>query len=204
MKIFKIMGMLMGGLMVLSSLSSCDKDKSEVLKAKSAKADYVVSLSQDLLDAATVTVFYIDSNGEQAQENVTATTWTKSVTITQLPAQAGFSVQPQLKGEASKDEYIIEATGQMIVTVLDQKQNPIGSPFTGNKKIVKGELGPDYLGQYLTRITTRLVEAKAMDADGKFSDATINWGGNTDGDDPNRDTEVTTDGATGTTRGYVF
>ena len=37
-------------------------------------------------------------------------------------------------------------------------------------------------------------------SDGSISDTTINWGGNSENDDPNRDTEVTTEGATGTTR----
>jgi len=202
MKNIKIMGMLLGGLMVLSSLSSCDDDKPEVLKAKSAKADYVVSLSQDLLDAATVTVYYLDSNGNQAQEVVTKTSWRKTVSFTALPAKAGFCVQPALKGQPTQEEYKVEASGQMIVTVLDQNQNPIGSPFTGNKKEVKGELGPDYLGQYLTRISSRLNEGKAVAADGTFSDLAINWGGNAETEDPNRDTEVTTDGATGTTRAF--
>ena len=55
--------------------------------------------------------------------------------------------------------------------------------------------------EYLTRISTRLYEAKAIAADGSISDASITWGGNADSDDPNRDTEVTTEGATGTTRG---
>ena len=76
----------------------------------------------------------------------------------------------------------------------------LGSPFVGNKKEVQGQLGPDYLGQYLTRISGRLSEAKAIAADGSISDTTINWGGNSENDDPNRDTEVTTEGATGTTR----
>jgi len=56
------------------------------------------------------------------------------------------------------------------------------------------------LGQYLTRISTRLFEAKAIAADGTIGDTTITWGGNADDDDPNRDTEVSSEGATGTTR----
>ena len=39
--------------------------------------------------------------------------------------------------------------------------------------------------------------------DGTITDTTIIWGGNAEGDDPNRDTEVSNDGATGTTRAGV-
>ena len=207
MKNLKIMSMLLGGLLALGSLASCggsddgDEPTPEVLKATSAKAEYVVNLSQNLLDAATVTIYFIDGNGQQAQETVTTTTWTKTVSFAALPTQAGFSVQPLLKGEPTQEEYTIEADGKMTVTVLDQKGNTFGNPYAGSGLEVKGQLGPDYLGQYLTRISTRLFEAKAIAADGSLTDTTITWGGNADDNDPNRDTEVTNDGATGTTRG---
>lgn len=207
MKNLKIMSMLLGGLLALGSLASCggddddDNDEPEVQKATSARAEYVVNVSQDLLNVATVTIYYIDANGQQAQENVTSTTWTKNVSFAALPTNAGFSVQAALKGAATQEEYIIEADGKMTVTVLDQKGVVIGNPFVGSKLEVKGLLGPDYLGQYLTRISLRLLEAKAIAADGTVRDTSITWGGNADNDDPNRDTDVTTDGATGTTRG---
>ena len=172
----------------------------EVTKATSAKAEYVVHLSQDLVDAANVTIYYIGGDGQQAQETATTTTWTKTVSFATLPGQAGFSVQPRLKGDPSLEEYTIEADGKMTVTVLDQKGNTIGNPYVSRKLEVKGQLGPDYLGQYLTRISTRLFEAKAIAVDRTIGDTTITWGGNADDDDPNRDTEVSNDGATGTTR----
>lgn len=202
MKNLKIMSMLLGGLLALGSITACSSndDEPEIMKPTGAKVEYVVNLSQDLLNAATVTIYYINANGQQAQETVTSSPWTKTVNFTSLPAQAGFSVQPRLKAEPLQEEYTIEADGKMNVTVLDQKGSTIGNPFVGSKLEVKGQLGPDYLGQYLTRIGSRLQEAKAIAADGTFSDTTINWGGNADSDDPNRDTEVTDEGATGPTR----
>ena len=206
-KLYRILTSLLlaAGLLGLGGLSSCgsdDKDdEPEVLKATSATAEYVVNLSQGLLDAATVTIYFIDGNGQQAQETVTTTSWTKTVSFATLPTQAGFSVQPRLKGEPTQEEYTIEADGKMNVTVLDQKGATFGSPLVGSKLEVKGQLGPEYLGQYLTRISTRLYEGKAIAADGTITDTTITWGGNADDDDPNRDTEVTTEGATGETRG---
>ena len=204
------------GLMVLAALAfgACGSDDNEeptptpeTMKATSAQAEYVVNLSQDLVDAANVTIFYIDGNGQQAQENATSTTWTKTVSFAALPAQAGFGVLPRLKAgitnpleQSSQEEYAIEADGKMTVTVLDQKGGTFGNPFVGSKIEVKSLLGPDYLGQYLTRISGRLKEAKAIAADGTLNDTTISWGGNAEDDDPNRDTEVSNDGATGTTR----
>ena len=203
MKTNKIFMLLLAALAIVSCGSNDDNDEPtpEVLKATSAQAEYVVNLSRDLVDAATVTIYYIGSDGQQAQETATTTTWTKTVSFATLPAKVGFSVQPRLKGDPSQEEYTIEADGKMTVTVLDQKGNTFGNPYAGSGLEVKGQLGPDYLGQYLTRISTRLFEAKAIAADGSLTDTTITWGGYADDNDPNRDTEVTNDGATGTTRG---
>ena len=205
MKYIKLISMFVAVLAFVSCGSSSDDEDNpeptpEVMKAASAKAEYVVNLSQDLLSTAAVTIYYIDSNGQQAQETATSTPWTKTVTFSTLPAKAGFSVQPLLKGNPTLEEYTIEAAGQMSVTVLDQKSGIFGSPYAGSKQEVKGLLGPDYLGQYLTRISSSLFEAKAIAADGTITDTTITWGGNADGDDPNRDTGVSSDGATGETR----
>ena len=207
MKNLKTMIILLGGLLAFGSLASCGGDddneipEAEVMKTTSATAEYVVNLSQNLLDAAAVTVYYIDASGQQAQETVSSSPWKKTVSFTTLPAKAGFSVQPQLKVEPTQEEYTIEADGKMSVTVFDQKSGTFGTPFVGSKLEVKGQLGPVYLGQYLTRISTRLLEAKSIAADGTITDTSITWGGNADNGDPNRDTEVTAEGATGTTRG---
>ena len=153
-----------------------------------------------LLDAATVTIYYIDSNGQQAQETVTSSPWKKTVSFTTLPTQAGFSVQPRLKGEPSQDTYVIEADGKMTVTVLDQKGNTFGNPYVGSKLEAKGQLGPGFLAQFLSRISSRLLDAKAIAEDGTISNTSITWGGNAETDGPNRDTGVSNEGATGTTR----
>ena len=90
MKNLKIMSMLLGGLLALGSLASCGSDndeddpKPEVKKATSATAEYVVNISQSLFDAATITIYYIDSNGQQAQETVTSSPWKKTVSFTTL------------------------------------------------------------------------------------------------------------------------
>ena len=207
MKNLKIMSLLLGGLLAFGGLSSCGSDNDDkeepipdVSKAASAKVEYVVTLNQSVLDASAVTVYYIDSNGQQAQETITTATWTKTVNFATLPAKAGFSVQPALKGQPSKEEYDIEASGEIKIIVLDQKGSTFGNPYEGTKLVVKGQLGPDYVGQYLTRISNVLHEGKAIGADGSITDTAITWGGNAESDDPNRDTGISSDGAIGTTR----
>lgn len=209
MKNLKKMTMLLGGLMVLGSLTACggddnDEPQPEKLEATSARVEYQLGVSQDLLDAAILTVYYIGDNGQQAQENLSQTSWTKAVSIAALPSQAGFSLQARLKGEPSKEEYAIEATGKMTITVLDQNGSAFGQPFEGQGLSLQGVLGPDYLGQYLTRLNMRIQQAKAIAQNGAITDTTIEWGGNADADDPNRVTGVSNEGATGTTRSGGF
>ena len=94
MKNLKIMSMLLGGLLALGSLTACgggDDDEPEPTPTPpptptekvltSVKTDYTATVSQQLLDVATVTVRYIGENGQVASEQMTSTTWTKSVTI---------------------------------------------------------------------------------------------------------------------------
>ena len=209
MKNLKIMTMLLGGLMALGSLTACGGDDNnepqpEKLAATSARVEYQLGVSQDLLDAAILTVYYIGDNGQQAQENLSQTSWTKAVSIAALPSQAGFSLQARLKGELSKEEYTIEATGKMTITVLDQKGSTFGQPLGGQALSLQGVIGPEYLGQYFTRLGLRIQEAKSVAQSGTITNTTIEWGGNADADDPNRDTGVSSDGASGITRSSTF
>ena len=87
------MSMLLGGLLALGSLTACsgsdDNDEPEPTPTPtptekvltSVKVDYTATVSQQLLDVGTVTVRYIGENGQVASEQMTSTTWTKSVTI---------------------------------------------------------------------------------------------------------------------------
>lgn len=189
----------------LLSLVSCGSDDDatpmpESKKASATRAEYTVSVSQDLLNAATVTVYFIDANGQQAQATLTQTTWSKSVSLSALPTQAGFIVVPQLKGAPTAEEYNIEVIGQMKLTVLDQNGEAFETPFVGNLLDVKGVLGSDYLGQYLMRISNRVQQAKIIAEDGTINDTSIDWGGNAGDVDPNVNTGISSEGASGTTR----
>ena len=144
MKNLKIMNMLLGVLLVLGSLTACGGSDSsddptppptpdpptpteKVLT--SVKIDYTATVSQQLLDVATVTVRFVGENGQVASEQMTSTTWTKSVTIP-LSAKAGLNIQPTLKGEVSEGEYTIAAKGQMAYTWLDQDGQQLSSGST--------------------------------------------------------------------------
>jgi hypothetical protein len=207
----KIMSLLLGGLLVLGSLTSCGSDDSndptppptpepptpeKVLT--SVRIDYTATVSQQLLDVATVTVRYIGENGQVASEQISSTTWTKSVTIP-LPNKAGLNIQPTLKGSVAEGEYNLSAKGQMAYTWLDQDGQQLNSGATESTPVMEAEFYADGIGQYLGAITANCQLARSFAKDYSVTDTAITWGGNA-GDDSTQGTGISNDGATGDNR----
>ena len=210
MKKLKIMSMLLWGLLALGSLTACGggdgNDEPEPTPTPppptpaekvltSVKTDYTATVSQQLLDVATVTVRYIGENGQVASEQMTSTTWTKSVKIP-LPAKAGLNIQPTLKGEVAEGEYTLNARGQMTYTWLDQDGQQMSSGGTEKTPEMGAVFYADGLGQYLNAITATCYVARSFAKDYGVADTSITWGGNA-GDDTTQGTGIDNSGATG-------
>ena len=208
MKNLKITSMLLGGLLALGSLTACgggDDDEPDPTPTPpptptekvltSVKTDYTATVSQQLLDVATVTVRYIGENGQVAQEQMTSTTWTKSVNIP-LPAKAGLNIQPTLKGEVPEGEYTLNAKGQMSYTWLDQDGQQLNAGATEKTPDMEAVFYADGLGQYLNAITATCYVARSFGKDYGVADTSITWGGNADGD-TTQGTGIDNSGATG-------
>ena len=208
MKNLKITSMLLGGLLALGSLTACgggDDDEPDPTPTPpptptekvltSVKTDYTATVSQQLLDVATVTVRYIGENGQVAQEQMTSTTWTKSVNIP-LPAKAGLNIQPTLKGEVPEGEYTLNAKGQMSYTWLDQDGQQLNAGATEKTPDMEAVFYADGLGQYLNAITATCYVARSFGKDYGVADTSITWGGNA-GDDTTQGTGINNSGATG-------
>ena len=207
MKNLKMMSILLGGLLALGSLTACgggDDDEPEPTPTPpptptekvltSVKTDYTATVSQQLLDVATVTVRYIGENGQVAQEQMTSTTWTKSVNIP-LPAKAGLNIQPTLKGEVAEGEYTLNAKGQMSYTWLDQDGQQLSGGGTEKTPEMEAVFYADGLGQYLNAITATCYVARSFAKDYSIADTSITWGGNA-GDDTTQGTGIDNTGAT--------
>jgi len=209
MKNLKIMSMLLGGLLALGSLTACGGDDDDVPEPTptptptekvltSVKVDYTATVSQQLLDVGTVTVRFVGENGQVASEQMTSTTWTKSVTIP-LAAKAGLNIQPTLKGDVAEGEYTIAAKGQMAYTWLDQDGEQLKDGLTENTPDMEAVFYATGLGQYLGAITANCQVARAFAKDYDVTETTITWGGNA-GEDSTQGTGISNDGATGDNR----
>jgi hypothetical protein len=206
------MSLLFRGLLVLGSLTACggsSDDEPEPTPTPtpepqptkvvtSVKVDYSATVSQQLLDVSTVTVRYIGENGQVASEQMSSTTWTKSVTIA-LPAKAGLNIQPTLKGSVADGEYTLSAKGQVAYNWLDQDGQQLQAGLTESIPALEAVFYADGLGQYLGAITANCQLARAFAKDYSVTDTVITWGGNA-GDDSTQGTGISEEGATGDNR----
>ena len=154
--------------------------------------------SQHLLDVATVTVRYIGENGQVASEQMSSTTWTKSVTMS-LPAKAGLNIQPTLKGAVGDGEYTLSAKGQMAYSWLDQDGQQLQAGLTEYTPDLEAVFYADGIGQYLGAITANCLLVRAFAKDYTVAATSIAWGGNA-GDDSIQGTGISDEGATGDNR----
>ncbi len=164
----------------------------------SLKVDYTATVSQHLLDVANVTVRYVGENGQMSSEQMSSPTWSKSVTIS-LPAKAGMSIQPTLKGIVSDAEYLLSAQGQMSYSWLDQDGKQLKAGLTETTPALEARFYADGLGQYLGAIAANCQLARTFANDYTVSETTVTWGGNAD-ENSTQSTGISDEGATNDNR----
>ena len=199
MKNLKIMTKMLGGLLVLGILASCSKNDNEArpsIEPTGVKVDYKATVSQQLLDVATVIVRYVNEDGHTAVEHMTSTTWTKSVVIA-LPGKAGLNIVPTPKGGVSEGEYILEAKGEMTYNWLENNQL-IWKGRTLYTPSMEGVFYAGGLSAYLNAIASKCQVARAFTTDYGVNNATITIG--TNGDESTQNTGISDEGATDNNR----
>ena len=205
MKYYKIHLLAVAALMFAACGSSSDDEPeptpvppTPTKELTSLKVDYTATVSQQLLDVATVTVRYIGENGQVASEQMSSTIWTKSVTLP-LPTKAGLNIQPTLKGSVAEGEYTLSANGQMSYIWLDQDGQELKAGSTESIPAKEAVFFAAGLGQYLGAISANCKLARAFAKDYSISDTDIAWGGNA-GDDSTQGANISNEGATGDSR----
>ena len=99
--------LLMVALIAAATLlfASCGKD--EPKDKTKATATYTMSFSQDLLDAASIIIYYKAENGRTSFDAINSTWWTKTITSEKFPAEFGVMCNFGTKSETelNKDKY---------------------------------------------------------------------------------------------------
>ena len=174
--------------------SDDEPDEPEVNKATEFVSTLTMTVSQDLLEVANVTVYYIDSNGQVASEPMGSTEWTKTITQ-KLPCKYGFAFACTKKQGVTIDEsktYTFNEALTRSFEVHDQN----GKVISGSNKELK--IKDEIIGEGVETFISGLNFSYefAVDESGNQSVTTIDWGFNA-GEGGTVDTPVSGDSATG-------
>jgi hypothetical protein len=91
------------------TLTSCGNDEPEV--KTTATTTYIMTFSQDMLEAANLFVIYKAENGRNVMEAINSTWWTKTVTSDKFPAEFGvcYKFSPKTEADLTKEKYDLKA-----------------------------------------------------------------------------------------------
>lgn len=171
-----------------------DNSTPEPSKATEFVSTLSMTASQDLLDVANVTVYYIGSDGQVKSEPMGSTEWTKTITQ-KLPCKYGFAFACSKKQGVTIDEsktYTFNEVLSRSFKVLDQN----GKVISGSNKELKFK--DEVIGEGVETFISALSFSYefAVDESGNQSVTTIDWGFNA-GNGSSRNTPVNGDPATG-------
>ena len=184
------------------ALVACgDDDEPENPTPEPNKATEFVStlsmtVSQDLLDVANVTVYYRGSDGQVKSESMGSTEWTKTITQ-KLPCKYGFAFACAKKPGVTIDEsktYTFSEVLSRSFKVLDQNGKEISISGSNKGLSFKEEVMGEGVETYISDMSFSY--EFAVDENGTQSATTIDWGFNA-GNGGTVDTPVSGDSATG-------
>ena len=171
-----------------------DNPTPEPSKATEFESTLSMTVSQDLLDVANVTVYYIGSDGQVTSEPMGSTEWTKTIRQ-KLPCKDGFAFACSMKQGVTIDESKTYTFNEVITRsfkVFDQN----GKEISGNKNNFKD--GSEVTGDGVETFISGLSYSYefAVDESGNQSVTTIDWGFNA-GEGSSTNIPVNGDPATG-------
>ena len=171
-----------------------DNPTPEPSKATEFVSTLSMTASQDLLDVANVTVYYIGSDGQVKSEPMGSTEWTKTITQ-KLPCKYGFAFACTKKQGVTIDESKTYTFNEVLTRSFEvHDQN--GKVISGSNKELK--IKDEVIGEDVETFISGLNFSYeyAVDESGNQSVTTIDWGFNA-GEGGTVDTPVSGDSATG-------
>ena len=178
------------------ALVACGGDDEPPSKATEFVSTLSMTVSQDLLDVANVTVYYIGGDGQVKSEPMGSTEWTKTITQ-KLPCKYGFAFACAKKPGVTIDEsktYTFREVLSRSFKVLDQNGKEISISGSNKGLSFKEEVMGEDVETYISGLSFSY--EFAVDEKGTQSATTIDWGFNA-GNGGTVDTPVSGDSATG-------
>ena len=151
----------------------------EPSKATEFVSTLSMTASQDLLDVANVTVYYIGSDGQVKSEPMGSTEWTKTITQ-KLPCKYGFAFACTKKQGVTIDEsktYTFNEVLSRSTEIIFQKGNAMSASEHSLK--FKDEVTAEGIEMFVSNLSFSY--EFDVDEDGKQTATTIDWGFNAGG-----------------------
>jgi len=172
----KLFTFLTGILIVFSfnSCSSSDDDNEPIEELpKIPQFEFSYTVSNDMLSVADITITYMGPDEIIKSEKLTANSWKKTFSGTQLPAKAGFIVHFSLKPEASlnKDKYTLSRKYSNILSVQQDKNVLLYKLLETSSEM---DVNKDKLADYLQRATDEYAYEIKTNSD--YVTTEIDWG----------------------------
>ena len=166
---------------VALSVTSCIDGKDDG-KKDTMEALCHVSVSEDVLKVADITVHYLDSNGQEATERMTTTEWKKTWTTTTLPAKVGVWAQmtPKLVLGETKDTYQLKSVTSVGYLFHSAKGKDWGDGWTSiDPNTAPENVAAANVQSWCSKGATVGCE---IDAKGMGQPAKVDFGGNDEGE----------------------
>ena len=127
-------------------LTACGDDNDDPETIVSGSATYEVEFSQDLLDAADISIVYVGDNGQVSLDKATSTRWTRKVTrqLKNVPSDYGFKLVFTVKSNLNKESYQLKAEGTI-------KGETPTSTRVFTKTLLNTPVGPDKVQEILNK-----------------------------------------------------
>lgn len=176
MKKLKYLMMAFVTIMLSASFSSCggsDDGEKENPDTQESSFTYSLTVNEDLLSLADVTIYYIDTEGVEKSEKLSTTTWSKTFTANKFNVSAGMTVVPVMKTgiSSTKDSYNLKC---MYSYTVDTKTN---GTITGHNSSSMSTGMSAVKWDGISSTISSLVHTIAMkvDANGEVSTTTLSW-----------------------------
>lgn len=180
MKQFKYFLFAFVAMFIAMSFASCGDDSEDnedsATDVKTSKFYYAFSVSDDLLSLANVTINYIDTDGQEYSEQMTTTTWSKTLTANKLDVSTGVQMIVEMKEDVqlTKEKYdICRNFSYQVTPVVNGKEvdGAVQSVNFDHKGVVA-----DKVEELIDRLSA--TRAYYIDAKGNVTTTTLSWKSN--------------------------
>lgn len=159
----------------LVSCSSDDEDKKAEVK-EASQFQYTLTFSDDILEIADVTVYYIDTDNNEKSETVTSTTWAKTMSADKFDVSTGVLAVLKMKEGVTLTKESYDIKYSIGYNISSTKDGGVVDFKKSSTSIGMSGVSRDKVSMILENLS--LETSFKVDAQGKVDFTTLSWQNN--------------------------